>query len=164
MAPSDILQFANAILEHWVALVTGSLPVMILGIWERFKNKSVSFRFYAVAFLALGFVISAFQAFNQVSHELKSETIKRSQAETQIKMLNDRIADLRHQLDEAQKWIPFQERPQARGMKGVTFENIDMTAGAPGGSAFNLAGPMDDVKFNGIKMKGFKQGFGINSK
>jgi hypothetical protein len=71
---SDIMQFADGLLDHWVAFATGSIPVMILGIWERWKNKPVSFRFYVVVFLALGFVAASFQTWRQ-EHKTRLELI-----------------------------------------------------------------------------------------
>jgi hypothetical protein len=56
----DILQFADGLLEHYAAFVTGSVLVMILGIWERAKNRPVSFRSYIIFVLAFGFVVSTF--------------------------------------------------------------------------------------------------------
>jgi hypothetical protein len=58
---SDIVQFADGLLDHWVAFATGSVLVMILGIWERAKNRTASFRFYVVVVLAFGFVVASFQ-------------------------------------------------------------------------------------------------------
>jgi hypothetical protein len=66
---SDVLQFADGLLEHWVAFATGSVPVMILGFWERWKGRSVSRRFYFVLFLAFGFAAASFQTWRQERSE-----------------------------------------------------------------------------------------------
>jgi hypothetical protein len=62
---ADISQFADHLLDHYVAFATGSVPVMILGIYERWKNRPVSFRFYVVVFLAFGFVAAGFQTWRE---------------------------------------------------------------------------------------------------
>ena len=47
---------------------------MILAIWERWKNRTVSFRFYVVVFLAFGFVAASFQTWRQEHYErIKAE-------------------------------------------------------------------------------------------
>jgi hypothetical protein len=62
---SDILQFGLRLLDHWVAFATGSVPVMIVGAWEHWKGRSVSWRFYVVVFLAFGFTAASFQTWRQ---------------------------------------------------------------------------------------------------
>ena len=66
---TDILQFAYGLLDHYAAFVTGSVLVMILGIWERAKNRPVSFRAYIIFVLAFGFVVASFQTWRQEHSE-----------------------------------------------------------------------------------------------
>src|SRR5258705_10413191 len=62
---SDILEFALGLLDHWVAFATGSVPVMIVGAWEHWRGRSVSWRFYVVVFLVFGFTAASFQTWRR---------------------------------------------------------------------------------------------------
>jgi hypothetical protein len=57
----DLLQFMDALIDHWVAFVTGSVPALLLGIWEHWKGRSLSWRTYVAVFLVFGFVAASFQ-------------------------------------------------------------------------------------------------------
>jgi hypothetical protein len=62
---ADLAVFAGDLLDNWAAFMTGGIPVALLAIWERWRSRNVSFRFYAVVFLAVGFAAASFQTWRQ---------------------------------------------------------------------------------------------------
>jgi hypothetical protein len=62
---ADIGQFIWDLLDHWSAIITGGIPVALLAIWERWRSRSVSFRFYIAVFLGFGFAAASFQTWRQ---------------------------------------------------------------------------------------------------
>jgi hypothetical protein len=84
---ADVVQFIGDLLDHWVAFGTGSIPVMIIGIWERWRSRNVSFRFYAALFLAFGFTAASFQTWRQEHNAriLDEQTILHSKERTATK-------------------------------------------------------------------------------
>jgi hypothetical protein len=71
---SDIVQFADDLLDHYVAFGTGSLPVLVLAFWERWKGRTVSFRLFVVVFLAFGLLAASFETW-------RFEVVARTNAE-----------------------------------------------------------------------------------
>jgi hypothetical protein len=62
---ADIIQYAWDLLDHWSAFMTGGIPVAILAVWERWRSRNVSFRFYVAIFLGFGFAAASFQTWRQ---------------------------------------------------------------------------------------------------
>jgi hypothetical protein len=62
---SDILQFVGDLMDHWVAFATGSVPVMVVGFWERWRGRPLSRRAYFALFLAFGLLAASFQTWRQ---------------------------------------------------------------------------------------------------
>jgi hypothetical protein len=58
---SDLWQYFLDLSDHWAAFMTGGIPVAILAVWERWRNRNVTFRFYVAIFLVFGFVAASFQ-------------------------------------------------------------------------------------------------------
>jgi hypothetical protein len=58
---SDIWQYVLDLSDHWAAFMTGGAPVALLALWERWRNRNVSFRFYVAIFLGFGFAAASFQ-------------------------------------------------------------------------------------------------------
>src|ERR1700733_2690331 len=61
----DLWQYIVDLFDHWAAFMTGGIPVAILAIWERWRGRNVSFRFYVVVFLVFGFVAASFQTWRE---------------------------------------------------------------------------------------------------
>lgn len=62
---SDIWQYILSLFDHWAAFMTGGIPVALLAVWERWRNRNVTFRLYFGVFLVFGFVAASFQTWNE---------------------------------------------------------------------------------------------------
>jgi hypothetical protein len=58
---ADLSKFLGDLLDNWAAFMTGGIPVALLAIWERWRSRNVSFRFYVAVFLGFGFAAASFQ-------------------------------------------------------------------------------------------------------
>jgi hypothetical protein len=62
---ADFSLFITDLLDNWAAFMTGGIPVAILAVWERWRSRNVSFRFYMAIFLGVGFAAASFQTWRQ---------------------------------------------------------------------------------------------------
>jgi hypothetical protein len=66
----DLLQYIVDLFDHWAAFMTGGIPVALLALWERWRGRNVSFRFYVAVFLIFGFSAASFQTWRAAKTEL----------------------------------------------------------------------------------------------
>lgn len=57
----DLLKFLRSVLRHWVSLVTGSVLVAGLGVWEHVGQKALSAKYY-VSVCVIAVVAACYQA------------------------------------------------------------------------------------------------------
>lgn len=67
--------------------MTGGVPVAILAVWERWRGRNVSFRFYVAVFLGFGFAAASVQTWREENKArmIAEQTIARAKERTATK-------------------------------------------------------------------------------
>src|SRR5258706_3405783 len=82
---ANVTHFIGDILDNWAAFITGGIPVAMLVIWERWRSRNVSFRFYVAVFLGFGFAAASFQTWRQEhSAKIQAERLVRHSRDAAI--------------------------------------------------------------------------------
>lgn len=152
------IEFAKAVASYWywwlTAVPFGIDQILSRNFWSKEENGRISTRWpeesrhkFFKRLALVGLFVSCFLAFNRVNSELKEQVRTNAELQAGLKAANDQLVETRHQLAEATKWIPLQERPTlATGsvVKNSVFRDLTINSGDIG---FEIGGPVDISRF-----------------
>jgi|307.fasta_scaffold112794_3 hypothetical protein len=81
---SQLLNFAESLTAHWIALLTGGAAILALGFWERKRRRPITFPQY-VSFAIAAIIPAAYLSW-------LDEHQSREKAETVIASYNNAVA------------------------------------------------------------------------
>lgn len=66
----DFLAFVYAVIDNWAAFITGGIPAALFILYERWRNRPVSWRSFFSIFIILGFLAASFSAWREERHKV----------------------------------------------------------------------------------------------